>query len=68
VLCFLLIFITIVDGFQVANSPAFIFLELVLNMMVGVDFACRLKLIGVQKYFKHNGHYRWWNIFDAFVV
>ena len=60
---------TIVDGFKVADSALFIALELILNILITVDFVCRLKLAGFRKFFISNaGHYRWWNFFDAFVV
>ena len=61
---------TVIDGFQVAESPMFIFLEFVLNLLIGVDFACRLKLVGCYRYVKDqaSGSIRWWNIFDAVVV
>ena len=67
-LSFLLILVTIVDGFQVADSPLFISLELVLNLCVGVDFACRLKLARGRSYFVNQSGIRYWNVFDAFVV
>ena len=66
---FLLILVTIIDGFKVADSALFIALELILNILITGDFFCRLKLAGFRKYFISNaGHYRWWNIFDSFVV
>ena len=52
ILAFVLIIVTIIDGFKVADSPMFIFLELLLNVMIGVDFACRVKLVGCERYFK----------------
>lgn len=52
-----------------ADSAIFIALELLLNLLISIDFTFRLKLTGVRKYFKSNaGNYRWWNFFDAFVV
>ena len=70
VLSFGLIFVTIFDGFQVAESPLFIVLELVLNLLIGVDFVLRIKLVGCQKYIRNpaSGRIRWWNLFDALVV
>jgi len=70
IFAFILILVTIFDGFKVADSPLFIFLELVLNLLIGVDFACRVKLVGCERYFKdpQTGSMRWWNIFDALVV
>jgi len=46
VLSFGLILVTIFDGFQVAESPMFIVLEFILNVLIGIDFACRIKLVG----------------------
>ena len=43
---------TIWDGFKVAESPAFIILELLLNLLIGADFACRVKLVGCERYFR----------------
>jgi len=69
VVSFLLIVVTIYDGFKVADSALFIALELILNLLISGDFLCRLKLVGFRKYFVSNaGHYRLWNFFDAFVV
>ena len=70
VLSFGLVLVTIFDGFQVAESTIFIVLEFILNLLIGVDFACRIKLVGCQKYVRDpaNGKIRWWNIFDALVV
>lgn len=70
VLSFGLILVTIFDGFQVSESPLFIVLEFVLNMLIGIDFGCRIKLVGWRKYARDpaSGKIRWWNIFDAIVV
>ena len=48
----------------------FIILELVLNLLIGVDFVLRIKLVGCQKYVRNpaSGRIRWWNLFDALVV
>ena len=50
ILSFGLILVTVFDGFQVAESPMFIVLEFLLNLLIGVDFACRVKLVGCKKY------------------
>ena len=65
-----MILVTIFDGFQVAESPMFIILEFILNMLIGIDFGCRLILVGCKKYVRDpaSGKIRWWNIFDALVV
>ena len=70
VLSFGLILVTIFDGFQVAESPLFIVLEFILNLLIGIDFACRIKLVGCRKYVRDpaSGKIRWWNVFDAIVV
>ena len=70
VLSFGLILVTIFDGFQVAESPMFIILEFVLNLLIGIDFACRIKLVGCSKYVRdpNTRRLRWWNIFDGVVV
>lgn len=66
----LLILVTIIDGFVVAESLLFIALEVIINVCIAVDFMFRLKLAGTQKFFRSNqkGNIRWWNVFDAFVV
>ena len=65
VLSFGLIMVTIFDGFQVADSPLFIVLEFILNLLIGIDFACRIKLVGCAKYVRdpNSGRIRCWNIF-----
>lgn len=70
VLSFGLVLVTAFDGFQVAESPMFIVLEFILNLLIGIDFACRIKLVGCNKYVRdpNSGRIRWWNIFDALVV
>lgn len=56
--------ITIVDGFKIAESPAFIAVELVLNVTISIDLFCRVRLQGCKKYFKKSG----WNKLDVFIV
>lgn len=63
-----LILITIADGFKVTSSFGFIAVEALLNVLIAADFACRMKLIGTDKFFKRNHHIRWWNVFDCLVV
>jgi len=48
----------------------FIILEFVLNLLIGIDFACRIKLVGCSKYVRdpNTRRLRWWNIFDGIVV
>jgi len=50
ILSFGLVMVTIFDGFQVADSPLFIVLEFILNLLIGIDFICRIKLVGCRKY------------------
>lgn len=67
---FLLILVTIFDGFKVTKSALFILIEALLNILITTDFLLRLRLVGKQAFFTNpqTGHYRWWNIFDATVV
>ena len=67
---FLLIVVTIFDGFKVTKSPLFIMIETILNLLIDIDFILRLKLVGSQAFFTNpsSGNKRWWNIFDAVVV
>ena len=70
-LCFslLLIIVTIIDGFVIADSALFISLEMILNFMITLDFLFRIKLAGGRKFFRSNrGNLNWWNVFDTFVV
>lgn len=65
----LLILVTIIDGFKVADSFLFIALECIINLLITADFACRVKMAGCSQFFKSkSGKHRWWNYFDAFVV
>lgn len=70
VMSFLLILVTIFDGFKVTKSKLFIFIEALLNILITGDFLLRLKLVGSQNFFRNpqSSHYRWWNIFDCLVV
>ena len=60
VLSLLLILVTIIDGFKVADSWMFISLEVIINLMITGDFACRVKMAGCKKFFKSNHEHRWW--------
>ena len=65
----LLILVTIVDGFGVAESTLFICLECFVNLIITLDFLARFKLTGVQKFFtKSSGKLNLWNFFDLSVV
>ena len=59
-----LIIITVVDGFKIAESPAFVAVELILNVTISMDLLCRVRLQGCKKYFKRSG----WNKLDLFIV
>ena len=52
ILGFGLILMTVIDGFQVAESALFIILELFLNILIGFDLGFRVKLVGFVKYIK----------------
>lgn len=67
---FLLIIVTIFDGFKVTKSKLFISIEALLNILMITDFMLRLKLVGKHSFFKNpqSGHYRCWNVFDCAVV
>ena len=65
----MLIIVTIIDGFVIADSALFISLEIIMNLLITLDFLFRIKLAGGKKYFRSNrGNLIWWNIFDTFVV
>ena len=51
-------------GFKVGQEPFFIFIESLLNIIVLFDFLCRVRLLGVKRFFEGG----FWNIFDAIVV
>ena len=61
----LLVLITVIDGFKIADSPLFIVFELILNMMVSVDLGLRVKLYGFKNYVRQN---RLWNKLDVVIV
>ena len=48
---FLLILITIIDGFKVTKSALFIAIEALLNILITVDFSLRLRLVGSRAFF-----------------
>lgn len=69
VLALLLILVTIIEGIQVTRTVLFLVCEFVVNSMITIDFAFRLKLAGVRKFFLNNvGRPKWWSFFDVFVV
>lgn len=60
----LLIAATAVFGFSVGQAPLFIFVESLLNLVVLLDFCCRLRLLGVRRFIEGG----LWNLVDAFIV
>lgn len=55
---------TLVQGFKVDENPFFILAEVVINILILADFACRVRLLGVKR-FVQGGI---WNLFDSLVV
>jgi hypothetical protein len=60
----LLVFVTLVCGFRIGESPLFLFTECIINLVILLDFVFRLRLMGAKRFFE--GGY--WNVFDAIVV
>ena len=63
--CLLLIIITIVDGFKIAQSTTFICMELLINIVVTTDFSFRVRMFGFFKFLNQNII---WNKLDMFIV
>jgi hypothetical protein len=64
VVSLLLVLSTLIYGFKVGQTPFFIFIESLLNVIVLLDFLCRVRLLGLKRFFEGG----LWNIFDAIVV
>lgn len=64
-LCLILIFVTIIDGFKVADSPLCIVIEFILCVTVTIDFAIKVRLTGFKNYLMKN---KFWNKFDFAIV
>ena len=62
--CFILVVITIADGFRIAGSPFFIAVEFIMCLTVTVDLALKVRMKGFKKYL--NGGT--WNKLDFFIV
>ena len=62
--CFILVVVTIIDGFKIADSKMFIIVELLLNLTITVDFGLRVKMTGFKNYLKN----RFWNKLDFIIV
>jgi hypothetical protein len=60
-----LIIITIVDGFKIAESQPFIFVEFLLNATISIDLGLRIRLNGFKIYLNKN---RVWNKLDVLIV
>ncbi len=61
--CILLI-IAVVDGFKVADSPAFICVELLLNVTISFDFYFRIRMVGFNNYMRNSI----WNKLEVIIV
>ena len=61
---FLLILTTLIYGLKIGETTSFLFIECLLNLLVLADFACRVRLMGVKRFFDGG----FWNVFDAIVV
>jgi hypothetical protein len=61
--CILLI-IAVVDGFKVADSPAFICVELLLNVTISFDFCFRIRMVGFNNYMRNSI----WNKLEVIIV
>jgi hypothetical protein len=59
-----LVIITIIKGFKVEENPFFILIEVLLNLLILIDFVCRVKIMTVKRFLEGG----FWNYFDAFVV
>ena len=59
-----LVLVTLKFGFSIGESPLFLLIECILNLIILLDFGCRLRLMGTKRFFE--GGY--WNVFDAIVV
>lgn len=64
IVCFILVVITIADGFRVAGSPFFIAVEFIMCLTVTVDLALKVRMKGFKKYLKSGT----WNKLDFFIV
>lgn len=60
----MLIVVTIIDGFKIAESKMFITVELLLNLTITVDFLLRVKMAGFKSYLRKS----LWNKLDFVIV
>ena len=78
-----LVIITVFKGFSVEENPIFVLTESVLNFVIILDFICRIRLVGLRRFFLGQqspqtvGNFvqgdgrskiRLWNWLDALVV
>jgi uncharacterized membrane protein len=59
-----LVLITLFNGFLIDESPLFIIAECIINLLIIIDFVCRVRLVGLNRFIKGGC----WNIFDTIVV
>jgi hypothetical protein len=62
----ILVLVTVFKGFKIDENPLFLIVESILNFMIVLDFICRVKIAGLQRFFMGTG--RLWNCLDAFFV
>jgi hypothetical protein len=60
----LLVLFTMIFGLKIGQDPFFIFVESLLNIVILVDFTCRVRIQGVRRFLEGG----LWNIFDVCVV
>lgn len=59
-----MLIIAIIDGFKVADSPAFICVELLLNITISFDFYFRVRMVGFSNYMRNSI----WNKLEGVIV
>ena len=62
--CFILIIVSVLDGFKIAHSPVFVVVEFLLCLTISIDFALKARMVGFQKYMTMNC----WNKLDFLIV
>ena len=65
-----LLLMAFLGGMKIGESPEFIALELLFNILITADIGCRVKLVGCKKFLRdtYSGTIFWWNILEAFMV
>lgn len=64
----LLVVVTFIKGFQTDENPWYIAVETILNLVIVADFLCRVRLVGIKRFFGNESQGRLWNWMDAGVV